>query len=183
MITDIDISLKNLNREMSAIMDRLAIQAKELEIVIMEQPSRKILSDTKNEDIREYESITLSLEDELSSLTLECDKAPMILAGEFQVPSLVEKNELIIAEEPSLKEMQVEKEHSELIIENVLVRVKDFNFPIDSLIVGMEENRQVLNVERPSIATSQVWINGEHGEITLLIGEEKMKFDLHQSIL
>ena len=65
---------------------------------------------------------------------------PMILEGEFQVPSLVEKNELSITEEPSLKYMQVEKEHSELIIENVLVGVEDFNFPIDSLTIGMEEN-------------------------------------------
>ena len=28
----------------------------------------------------------------------------------------------------------------------------------------MEEGRQVSSKERPSIATSQVWINAEHGE-------------------
>ena len=93
---------------------------------------------------------------------------------------MVEKNELAIDEEPLLKEKQVEKKHSELIVENVLVEVKDFHFPINSLTFGMEENRRVSNVERPSIATSQVWIDNENGETTLLIGEEKMKFDLHQ---
>ena len=44
----------------------------------------------------------------------------------------------------------------------------------------MKENRQVSNVERPSIATSQVWIDVQNGEMTLFVGEEKMKFDLHQ---
>ena len=52
----------------------------------------------------------------------------------------MEKNELAIAEEPSTEEIQVEKKHLELIVENVLVEVKDFNFPINSLTFGMEEN-------------------------------------------
>ena len=45
----------------------------------------------------------------------------------------------------------------------------------------MEEDQQVSFIEKPSIAKSQVWIDVEHGEMTLLVGEEKMKFDLHQS--
>ena len=57
-----------------------------------------------------------------------------------------------------------------------MVRVKDFNFPIDSLTFIIEENRQVPNVKISSIAKSQAWID------THLVGEEKMKFDLHQSI-
>ena len=96
---------------------------------------------------------------------------------------MVEKNELAIEVQPSLKEMQVEKKHLELIIENVLVGVEDFNFPIDSLTFSMEDDSQVSSIERPSIATSQVWIDAKHREMTLLIGEEKVKFDLHQSIL
>ena len=63
-----------------------------------------------------------------------------------------------------------------------MVEVEDFYFPIDSLNFGMEEDWQVSVIERPSIATSQVWIDAEHGEMTLLVGEDKMKFDLHQSI-
>ena len=46
----------------------------------------------------------------------------------------------------------------------------------------MDENRQVSFIEKPSFATSQVRIDAKHGEMTLLVGEEKMKFDLHQSI-
>ena len=46
----------------------------------------------------------------------------------------------------------------------------------------MEKDRQVSYVGRPSIATSQVWIDVEHGEMTFQEGEEKVKFNLHQSI-
>ena len=111
---------------------------------------------------------------------MECNKMPLVLEGELQEHTLFEKNELAIDEEPSLKEKQVEKKHSELIIENVLVGVEDLNFPINSLTFGMEENQQVSFIERPSIAKSQVWIESKHGEMTFLAGEEKMKFDLHQ---
>ena len=65
-------------------------------------------------------------------------------------------------------------------IENVLVEVKDFNFPIESLTFVMEEAREVSFVEKPSVATSQVWINDEYGEMTVLVDEKKMKFDLHK---
>ena len=80
----------------------------------------------------------LSLEDKLSSPTLDCDEVPLILEGEFQVPPLVKNNVLTSEEELVLKEMQVEKKHPELLDENVLVGVEDFNFPIDSLTFGME---------------------------------------------
>ena len=46
----------------------------------------------------------------------------------------------------------------------------------------MEEDQQVSSIGRPSNATSQAWINIEHGEMTLLVGKEKLKLNLHQSI-
>ena len=47
-------------------------------------------------------------------------------------PTLVEKkdNELAIEEEPLLENMQIEEQHSGIKIENVLVGVDKFNFPI-----------------------------------------------------
>ena len=65
-------------------------------------------------------------------------------------------------------------------MENVLVGVEDFYFPIESLTFGMEEDQQVSFIERPPIAKSQVWIDAQHGEMTLLVGKEIMKFDLRQ---
>ena len=189
VIVDMNTNLKNLNREMYAIMERTTIQAQKLEKVIKEQSSRQLLSDIKNDDIQETESISLSLENDLSSSTLDEDKITMkyekmslILDRESQDPTLVEKNELVIEEELLLKENQVEKQHLELIMENVLVGVEDFYFPIESLTFGMKNDRQVSFVEKPSIATSQMWIDAENGKMTLLVGKEKMKFDLHQTI-
>ena len=122
---------------MYAIMERMARQAEELEKVIKGQSSRQLPNDIKNDDIRESESISLSLENEFSSssldegkITMKYGKMSLILEGKLQVPSLVENNDLAITEEPSLKEKQVEKKHPELIIENVLVGVEDFYFLI-----------------------------------------------------
>ena len=52
----------------------------------------------------------------------------------------VENNELVIDEELFLEEKQVKKQHSELIMENILVGVEDFYFPIESLTFGMDED-------------------------------------------
>ena len=71
---------------------------------------------------------------------MKYEKMSLILEGELQDPTLVEKNEFAIDEEQSLKEKQVEKQHPKFIMENVLVKVEDFHFPINSLNFGMEEN-------------------------------------------
>ena len=137
IIAYIETNVTNLTRDMFATLDRVAIHIEELAKAIKEQSSRQLLSDTKNDDKRKCESVTLNLEEELSSPTLECDKMPMILEGEFQVPSLVENNELVSEEEPVLRTIQVEEQHPHMRIENVLVGVEDFNFSIDSLTFGM----------------------------------------------
>ena len=148
MEANIGTNSKNTNREMYAIMERTTIQAEELKKPQKEQSSRQLPSDPKNDDIRESESISLSLEEELSSLTLdedknimECDQMPLVLEEKLKNLTLVEKNELVSDEErTALKEKQVENEHLELKVENVLIRVEDSNFPIDCLTFGMEED-------------------------------------------
>ena len=108
-------------------MERKERQAEELDKVIREQSFRQFLRDTKNDDIQENENINLSLEEEFSNSTLdedkdimECDNMTLVLERELKIPSLVEKNELAIDEEQSLEEKQVEKQHPEPIMENVL---------------------------------------------------------------
>ena len=51
MIAKIGINNININKEMCAIMDRIAIQAEELEKVLKEQSSRQLPSDIKNDNI------------------------------------------------------------------------------------------------------------------------------------
>ena len=130
VIANIGTNLKNLNREMYAIMERTAGQAKELEKLLKEQSSKKLPSDIKNDVIWESENITLSLEDESSNPTLdedkdtiECEKMPLVLEEALENPMFVEKNELSIDKAPLLKEKQVEKQYPKLIMENVLVGV------------------------------------------------------------
>ena len=146
----------NQASDMCAAIDRLAIQVRELTKAIKEQYSMKISSDIKNDDIRECESVTLRLEEELSRPTLVEDKG----------------NEIAIEEETLFKNMQVEEKHPEIKIENVLVGVDKFNFLIDFFTLGIEEDRKVSPIGRPSIATSQVWIDAEHEEMTFLVSEE-----------
>ena len=94
MIANMGPNSKDLNRELYAIMERKARQAEELDKVIREQSLRQLLSDTKNDDIRENENINLSLEEEFSNLALdedkdimECDKTTLVLEGELKIPS------------------------------------------------------------------------------------------------
>ena len=103
---------------------------------------------------------------------------------EIQEPLLVEKKEDKSAteEELSMEKRQVEEHHPPIRMENVLVGIDIFNFPIDCVTVGMEEKQQVWFIGTPSTATSQAWIDIKHGEMTLLVGKERVKFNLNQSI-
>ena len=92
------------------------------------------------------------------------------------------KNELANEEELLVEKRQVEEQHARKTIENVLVEINKFNFPIGFVTLGMKEKQQVSSIERPSNATSQAWIDVEHGEMTLLVGDENLKFNLHQNI-
>ena len=56
------------------------------------------------------------------------------------------------------------------------------NFPIDCVTVGIEEKPQVSFIGTPSTTTSQAWVDVKHKEMTLFVGKEKVKFNLHQSI-
>ena len=63
---------------------------------------------------------------------------PLVLEGELQDLTFVENNELFIDEELLLEEKQAEKQHPKIIMENVLVGVEAFYFPIESLTFGMD---------------------------------------------
>ena len=130
-----------------------------------EQYSRTLPSDIKDEDNRECNFVPMSFE-------------------EIQEPILVKekKNELTNEKELLVEKRQVEEHHPLTIIQNVLVRIDKCNFPIDFVTLGMEEDQQVPSIGTLSNATSQAWIDVEHEEMTLLVGKEKVKFNLHRSI-
>ena len=71
-----------------------------------------------------------------------------------------------------MEKRQVEKQHPRKTIENVLFGIDKFNFPIEFVTLGMEEDQQVSFIGTPSNATNQAWIDIEYGEMTLLVGKE-----------
>ena len=67
-------------------------------------------------------------------------------------------------------------------MEIVLVGIESFIFPINIVILGIEENQQVSSSGKSSKSKSQAWIDIQNGEMALLVGQEKVKINLTQSI-
>ena len=69
------------------------------------------------------------------------------------------------------------------ILEDVLVKVGKFIFPVDFVIMKMEEDTQVpLLLGRPFLATRAVLIDVQKGELTLKVGNEAVHFNLNRSL-
>ena len=74
-------------------------------------------------------------------------------------------------------------EKPEGIIEDVLVKVGKFVFPVDFIILDIEEDSQVpLLLGRPFLATRAALIDMQKGVLTLRVGEEAADFNLLQSL-
>ena len=69
------------------------------------------------------------------------------------------------------------------IIEDVLIKVGKFIFPVDFVVIDMEEDKQVPMLPgRPFLATGAALIDVKKGELTLKVGDEKVHFNLNQSL-
>ncbi|XP_076960150.1 uncharacterized protein LOC143636446 [Bidens hawaiensis] len=69
------------------------------------------------------------------------------------------------------------------IVENVLVKVDKFVFPVDFVILDMEADDQVqLILGRPFMRTAKALINVLDGKITLRVWEENVTFDVVKSM-
>ena len=69
------------------------------------------------------------------------------------------------------------------VIEDVIVKVGKFIFPVDFIILDMEEDSQVpLLLGRPFLATGAALIDMQKGVLTLRVGEEATDFNLLQSL-
>ena len=67
------------------------------------------------------------------------------------------------------------------VLEDVLVQVGKFIFPVDFLIMKMEEDTQVpLLLGRPFLATGATLIDMQKGELTLRVREEAVHFNLNK---
>ena len=69
------------------------------------------------------------------------------------------------------------------VLKDVLVKVGKFIFPIDIVIMKMEEDTQVpLLLGRPFLATGAALIDVQKGELTLRVGNEAVHFNLNRSL-
>ena len=125
----------------------------------------------------------------------ECMDTPLSTVQKFLILKFVEEgeNELEIEKKTLLNNLENEKslvdklkfeeESQVMVIENVLVKIDTFTFPMDFVAWGIEGDIKNLKIlKRPLPSSSQEWIDINKGELTLLVGEEKAKFNLHQSL-
>ncbi|XP_028110220.1 uncharacterized protein LOC114308756 [Camellia sinensis] len=69
------------------------------------------------------------------------------------------------------------------IIENVLVKVDKFIFPVDFVVVDMEKDQQVpLILGRPFLAMGRALIDVQNGELTLRVNKEEIMFNIYQAM-
>nr|XP_009770388.1 PREDICTED: uncharacterized protein LOC104221097 [Nicotiana sylvestris] len=67
------------------------------------------------------------------------------------------------------------------IIENILVRVDKFVFPVDFIVLEMEENNEVpLILGRPFLATGRAIIDVHQGQLILRVDKERVIFDMQK---
>ena len=68
-------------------------------------------------------------------------------------------------------------------LEDVLVKVGKFIFPMDFVIMKIEEDTQIpLLLGRPFLATGAALLDVQKGELTLRVGNEAMHFNLNRSL-
>nr|XP_016480913.1 PREDICTED: uncharacterized protein LOC107801994 [Nicotiana tabacum] len=69
------------------------------------------------------------------------------------------------------------------IVEDILVRVDKFMFPMDFITVNMEENIEVpLTLGRPFLATGRTILDIQERKLMLRVGEEKVNFQIKGSM-
>ena len=126
---------------------------------------------------------------------IECMDAHLSNVQKFHILKSMEegKNELEIEnkallnnlddEESLLDKLKFEEVSQVMAIENILVKIDTFTFPMDLVTWGIEGDLQNSHIlRRPLLSSSQAWIDINKGELTLLVGEEKEKFNLHQPL-
>ena len=73
--------------------------------------------------------------------------------------------------------------HPEGILEDVLTKVGKFVFPVDFVVINIEEDKQVpLLLGRPFLATGETLIDVKKGEPTLRVRDEAVHFNLNDSL-
>ena len=86
-------------------------------------------------------------------------------------------------EEPLVDKLKFEEGSQVMAIENIFVKINTFTFPMDFVTWGIEGDLQNSHIQRrPLPSSSQAWNDINKGELILVVGEEKAKFNLDQPL-
>ncbi|XP_057740041.1 uncharacterized protein LOC130957192 [Arachis stenosperma] len=115
------------------------------------------------------------------------DKALCDLGANINLMPLSLMKQLAIEElKPTRMSLQMTDRSPKIpnrVVENLLVKVGDFIFPADFVILDMEEEgHNSIILERPLLATARAIINVEKGEMTLRVHDEKMIINVFKSM-
>ena len=83
----------------------------------------------------------------------------------------------------TLQMVDISMAQPEGILEDVLIKGGKFIFPLDFVVIDMKEDKQVpLLLGRPFLASRAALIDVKKGELTLIVGDEKVHFNMNQSL-
>ena len=73
--------------------------------------------------------------------------------------------------------------HPRGIVEDVLVKVGKLIFPVDFIVLDMEEDKDIpIILGRSFLATGGAIIDVKHGKLTLQVDNEKLTFNVYESM-
>ena len=69
------------------------------------------------------------------------------------------------------------------VIEDVLVKVDKFIFPVDFVVLDMKEDREIpINLGQPFLATGRALIDVHSGNLMLRVNDEEVKFNIYHTL-
>ena len=83
----------------------------------------------------------------------------------------------------NLKLVDRSLKHPQGVIENVLVKVDNFIFPIDFIVLDMEEDKEILIIlGRPFLETGRAMIDVQKGELKLRVQDDEVRFSVFNAV-
>ena len=111
-----------------------------------------------------------------------CDSRASINLMPLSVAKILSLGELA----PKAMTFQMENRtlaHPDGILEDVLIKVGKFIFPVNFVVIDIKKDKQVpLLLGRPFLATRAALIDVKKGELTLRVGDEAVHFNLNHSL-
>ncbi|XP_019248590.1 PREDICTED: uncharacterized protein LOC109227852 [Nicotiana attenuata] len=111
-----------------------------------------------------------------------CDSGASINLMPLSIYRKLEKEDGKIRSAPISLQLADQTTTPEEIVEDVLVRVDKFVFPVDFIVVNMEENKEVpLILGRPYLETRRAILDIQERKLMLRVGEETVTFKMDVS--